>query len=127
MKLGHHAVDGTKMGADASKHKAMSYGRMGQAEAKLKAEVQKLLQEAERVDVEEDARQKLLTMAAVALYRMRKAIVEPVFGQIKEVRGLRRFALRGLALERAEWRFMAMTHNLLKLFRHRPRKLAVVA
>jgi hypothetical protein len=337
VKLGHHAVDGTKMGADASKHKAMSYGRMGEAEAKLKAEVQKLLEEAERVDAEEDAqygkgkrgdelpkelqrresrmkkiqeakaaleaeakakaqakaaeaeaklderarqeqetgkktagrrpevpvveeakpdpkaqrnftdpesrimpngankgsflqgynaqiavdaecqiivaaevtqqandkqqlepmakaivamagrladvtsadagyfseeaiervqamgtellvppnrqkhgaskaepvessgpvgeglsvtermRQKLLTVAAIALYRMRKAIVEPVFGQIKEVRGLRRFALRGLALGRAEWRFMAMTHNLLKLFRHGPRKLAAVA
>jgi transposase len=56
VKLGHHAVDGTKMGANASKHKAMSYGRMGEAEAKLKAEVQKLLEEAERVDVEEDAR-----------------------------------------------------------------------
>jgi hypothetical protein len=51
-----HAVDGTKMGADASKHKAMSYGRMGQAEDKLKAEVQKILEEAKQVDAEEDAR-----------------------------------------------------------------------
>jgi hypothetical protein len=81
----------------------------------------------EGVSVTDRMRQKLLTVAAIALYRMRKAIVEPVFGQIKEVRGLRRFALRGLALGRAEWRFMAMTHNLLKLFRHGPRKLAAVA
>jgi transposase len=334
VKLGHHAVDGTKMGADASKHKAMSYERMGEAKAKLEAEVQKLLEEAERVDAEEDAlhgkgkrgdelpkelqrresrlkkiqeakvaleaeakakaeakaweakakleerarkeqetgkktagrppevpvveeakpepkaqrnftdpesrimpdgankgsflqgynaqiavdaeaqiivaaevtqqtndkqqlepmakaivasvgrladvtsadagyfseeaiervqsmgtellvppnrqkhgescaepfessapfpdspsstermRQRLRTAVAIALYRMRKAIVEPVFGQIKGVRGLRRFALRGLVLVRAEWRFIAMTHNLLKLFRHGPGKRA---
>jgi transposase len=72
----------------------------------------------------ESMRQKLRTAEASALYRMRKAIVEPVFGQIKGVRGLRRFALRGLALVRAEWRFIAMTHNLLKLFRHAPRAIA---
>ena len=72
----------------------------------------------------ERMRHKLRTEAASALYRMRKAIVEPVFGQIKGARGLRRFALRGLALVRAEWRFIAMTHNLLKLFRHAPRALA---
>ena len=89
--------------------------------------------EAERVEssgisdspsLTERMRQKLRTAVAIALYRMRKAIVEPVFGQIKGVRGLRRFSLRGHALVRAEWRFMAMTHNLLKLFRHGPRKLA---
>ncbi len=330
VKLGHHAIDGTKMGANASKHKAMSYGRMEEAEAKLKAEVQALLEEAERVDAEEDARygkgkrgdelpeelrrresrlkkiaqakaaleaeakakaeaqaaearakleeraakeqetgkktagkppqvpdvdqakpdpkaqrnftdpdsrimpdgankgafsqaynaqiavdaeaqiivaaevtqqsndkqqlepmaeaivasagqlaqvtsadagyfseaaierveamgtellvpahrqkhgtssveaketdqgasfaqrmrQKLHTDVAAALYRMRKAIVEPVFGQIKGARGIRRFALRGLDPVRAEWRFIAMTHNLLKLFRRAPRAIA---
>jgi len=72
----------------------------------------------------EPMRQKLRTPRAQALYRMRKAIVEPVFGQIKGARGIRRFALRGLEMARAEWRFIAMTHNLLKLFRHGPRKLA---
>jgi transposase/molybdopterin-binding protein len=55
-----------------------------------------------------------------ALYRMRKAIVEPVFGQIKAVRGLRRFALRGLARVQAEFSLIALTHNLLKLFRRSP-------
>lgn len=50
-------------------------------------------------------------------YRRRKAIVEPVFGQIKEGRGLRRFLLRGIDKVRAEFNLMAMTHNLLKLFR----------
>ena len=52
-----------------------------------------------------------------ALYRMRKAIVEPVFGQIKEARGFRRVLLRGLESVRAEFAFVALTHNLLKLFR----------
>jgi transposase len=65
----------------------------------------------------ERMREKLRTAAAHAFYRMRKAIVEPVFGQIKGARGLRRFALHGLPSVRAEWRFIAMTHNLLKLLR----------
>jgi len=56
VKLGHIAIDGTKMKANASKHKAMSYERMGPAEAKLVAEVEALLAEAERVDTEEDAK-----------------------------------------------------------------------
>jgi len=53
-----------------------------------------------------------------ALYRMRQAIVEPVIGYIKDVRGFRRFTLRRLGRVRAEWRIICMTHNLLKLFRH---------
>jgi hypothetical protein len=40
-----------------------------------------------------------------------------VFGQIKDARGFRRFLLRGLEVVRAEWRLIALTHNLLKLFR----------
>ena len=61
---------------------------------------------------------KLRSAIAAALYRMRKAIVEPVFGQIKSVRGLRRFLLRGLGNVRDEFRLMALTHNVLKLHRH---------
>jgi hypothetical protein len=64
-------------------------------------------------------REKLRTTAGHDLYRMRKAIVEPVFGQIKEARGLRRFFSRGVANVRDEFRFIALTHNLLKLFRAR--------
>ena len=56
VKLGHVALDGTKVKASASKHKAMSYERMGEAEKKLEAEVQALLQEAARVDAEEDGK-----------------------------------------------------------------------
>ena len=55
VKLGHVALDGTKVKANASKHKAMSYGRMEEAEAKLQAEVDALLAEAARVDAAEDA------------------------------------------------------------------------
>ena len=53
--LGHVAVDGTKLRANASKHKAMSYGRMGPAEAELAAEVEGWLAQAEGADVAEDA------------------------------------------------------------------------
>jgi hypothetical protein len=54
-----------------------------------------------------------------ALYARRKVIVEPVFGQIKEVRGFRRFLLRGLDNIRGEWCLVCLTHNLLKLWRYR--------
>jgi len=54
VKLGHVALDGTKIKANASKHKAMSYGRMKQREAELAAEVQKWLEQAAAADVTED-------------------------------------------------------------------------
>jgi transposase len=62
---------------------------------------------------------KVRTAAGRALYALRKVIVEPVFGQIKGARGFRRFLLRGLAKVRGEWRLVCLTHNLLKLWRHR--------
>jgi transposase len=64
-------------------------------------------------------RQKLQTEAGRAIYKMRKAIVEPVFGQIKQIRGFRRFSLRGIENVAKEWAFVCLTHNLLKLFRCR--------
>jgi len=67
--------------------------------------------------VGEQMRHKLKTAEGRAVYRLRKAIVEPVFGQIKEGRGFRRFSFRGLAQVTAEWALMCLTHNLLKLFR----------
>jgi hypothetical protein len=65
----------------------------------------------------EQMKQKLASDAGRDVYRMRKAIVEPVFGQIKEWRGFRRFSLRGLDNVRSEWKLVCLTHNLLKLFR----------
>lgn len=60
---------------------------------------------------------KLGTKAGAKVYSRRKAIVEPIFGQIKEARGFRRFLRRGLQKARAEWSLICATHNLLKLFR----------
>jgi len=60
---------------------------------------------------------KLATASGRAVYARRKAVVEPVFGQIKEARGFRRFLLRGLRKVAGEWSMLTATHNLLKLFR----------
>jgi len=56
LKLGRVALDGSKVKANASKHKAMSYGRMEETEKRLRKEVQELLKRAEAVDEEEDKR-----------------------------------------------------------------------
>ena len=60
---------------------------------------------------------KLTTKAGARAYARRKAVVEPPYGQIKEVRGIRRFLLRGLEKARGEWALITATHNLLKLHR----------
>jgi hypothetical protein len=65
----------------------------------------------------EQMKQKLKTEAGRELYRMRKAIVEPVFGQIKQARGFRQFLLRGLGKVQGEWAMICLTHNILKLHR----------
>jgi len=67
--------------------------------------------------VQERMARKLRTKKGKREYSKRKGTVEPVFGQIKEVRGLRRFLLRGLEGVQAEWSLICTTHNLLKLFR----------
>jgi hypothetical protein len=61
---------------------------------------------------------KLRTKKGRERYARRKAMVEPVFGQVKHGRGFRQFSLRGLKQMRAEWRLVSLTHNLLKLWRH---------
>jgi len=65
----------------------------------------------------ESMREKLQTEAGRTVYKMRKAIVEPVFGQIKEQRGFRRFSLRGKENVSREWKLVCAVSNLLKLFR----------
>jgi len=65
----------------------------------------------------EAMREKLRTEAGRTVYKMRKAIVEPVFGQIKEQRGFRRFSLRGKENVSCEWKLVCAVSNLLKLFR----------
>ena len=61
---------------------------------------------------------KLASADGKALYALRRQTIEPVFGQIKDVRGARRFLRRGLAACEAEWKLLCGTHNLLKLWRH---------
>ncbi len=65
-------------------------------------------------------RAKLATEAGHAVYARRKCITEPVHGQIKQARGFRQFLLRGLVKVSAEFTLVALTHNLLKLWRAQP-------
>jgi transposase len=67
------------------------------------------------LSIKEAMARKLATKSGAAIYSRRKVIVEPVFGQVKEARGFRRFLLRGLQKVRGEWSLIALTHNLLKL------------
>ena len=60
---------------------------------------------------------KLRTKRGRAIYARRKAIAEPVFGQIDTVQNGRRLLVRGKAAARAQWRFQCAIHNLLKLHR----------
>jgi len=65
----------------------------------------------------EKMRHKCATKEGKQIYARRKAVVEPVFGQIKEARGFRRFLLRGLRKVQAEWALVCTGHNLLKLYK----------
>jgi transposase len=60
---------------------------------------------------------KLHTKGGAAVYAARKAIVEPVLGQIKQARGFRQFLLRGIEKVQGEWSLVCTTHNILKLYR----------
>ena len=64
---------------------------------------------------------KLRTKRGREMYAKRKGMIEPIFGQLKQVLGFRQFSMRGLASMRGEWRLMATVHNLLKLWRHESR------
>ncbi len=61
---------------------------------------------------------KLATERGRTLYAKRAHTVEPVFGHIKDIRRVKRFARRGLGACEAEWKLVCATHNLLKLWRH---------
>ena len=70
-------------------------------------------------DTAQAMRERLKTEEGKAEYKRRAATVEPVFGQIKQARHFRQFSLRGVAAVAAEWQLVCLTHNLLKLARHR--------
>jgi hypothetical protein len=67
------------------------------------------------MEAREAMRSKLATADGRALYRLRKTLPEPVFGQIKEARGIRAFLLRGINGAALEWSLATATHNFLKL------------
>jgi transposase len=67
------------------------------------------------LSVKERMARKLVTRRGHRIYARRKAIVEPVFGQIKHARGFRQFLRRGLARVQEEWALICAAHNLLKL------------
>ena len=68
-----------------------------------------------KLSVAERIQRKLRTKAGRAVYARRKAIVEPVNGQIKQARGFRQFLRRGLERVGQEWSLVCTAHNLLKL------------
>ncbi len=65
----------------------------------------------------EKMRHRLRSREGLDRYAKRKTIVEPVYGQIKEIGGFRRFGLRGYEKSRGEWALVSTGHNLKKLFR----------
>lgn len=68
------------------------------------------------LDAKGRMRRRLATKKGRAIYARRKVIVEPVFGQTKQARGLRSFLLRGIDKVRGEWSLICTGHNLLKLY-----------
>ena len=70
------------------------------------------------LSVRDRMRRKLQTKRGRKRYALRMATVEPVFGQIKQARGVRQFLLRGLEKVQGEWSLICTGHNLLKLFRN---------
>lgn len=70
-----------------------------------------------RTEPRQSMRALLVSSRGRAAYARRKATVEPVFGQIRACQGFQKLSFRGLVKNRCEWLFVALTHNLLKLFR----------
>ena len=60
-------------------------------------------------------RHKVGTTEGRAIYRRRKCLPEPVFGQIKQAMGFRRFSMRGLHKARGEWALVCMCHNVRRI------------
>jgi transposase len=96
-------IAGYLMPGRARHHQASDTGRRRIAPDSLMARMDKRLRRAGRR----------------SRYRLRKQIVEPVFGQIKAARGFRRFLLRGFDHVRSEWALICTVHNLTKLVSHR--------
>jgi len=103
-----------KVSADSGFFSADNLTDPALAEVELYVPPEKRVQ---RSEVAQAMRKKLAGEEGRAVYARRKAVVEPVFGQVKEVRGFRRFSLRGRKLVGEEWQLVCLTHNILKLYR----------
>ena len=103
-----------KASADSGFYSADNLTDPALAEVELYVPPEKRVQKSEVAQV---MRAKLDSEEGRAVYAQRKAVAEPVFGQVKEVRGFRRFSLRGLKLVGEEWQLICTTHNILKLHR----------
>jgi hypothetical protein len=68
---------------------------------------------------------KVSTKRGRSHYKKRQLLAEPVFGQIKDARGARRFTRRGKIAAEREWKLLCATHNLLKLYRNARTKASV--
>lgn len=84
VRLGTIAVDGTKLKANASKHKAMSYGRMQAAEAELKAQIDALLARAAQADKAEEHEPELDIPAELARREQRLAVILAAKGRLEQ-------------------------------------------
>jgi hypothetical protein len=114
-------VEGIELLVPPERQKRKEPGEPLQIKVDPQATAQPVVEDQEQAQmpapsVAETMREKLKTTAGHAVYKMRKAVVEPVFGQIKERRGLRGFLMRGREKVAAEWQIICLTHNLLKLF-----------
>jgi transposase len=108
VNLGHIALDGTKLKASTSKHKAMSYGQMKQEEENLEKEIVKLTGEAEDNTFGKDNN---------GYIYLRKWVAEQAIGQIKEGMGFRGVTMRGELFACAQWLFTCAVHNVMKAMR----------
>ena len=118
VSLGHIALDGTKVKANASRHSALSYGHSEKLEQQLREEVARFTEPpplATDATPTESMRHRLKTKEGRALYAQRKCTVEPVIGIIKSVLGFRQFLLRGLDNVKGEWDLVALAWNLKRM------------
>jgi len=84
VKLGTIAVDGTKLKANASRHKAMSYARMKQAEAELKSQIETLLERAKAVDAAERDEPELDLPSEIERRETRLAVIQAAKARLEE-------------------------------------------
>jgi len=112
---GYFSEGNVAAAADAGVDAFIATGRMKHGQTPLPAPRGRI---ASNATVKQRMARKLRTKSGKAAYARRKAIVEPVFGQIDTCQGGKKVLLRGLDAADAEWALLAACHNLRKLFNH---------